>query len=567
MATGDVCVRLVSGRADALSGRYFLATRTFDEIVGRPAAILKDDLMPLCYGRSGRYTPAHGWTSRPGSQGHRASLGCIAAGEKDIDGFPTPGPRLLAMVLAMIIMSLLSDVEAASDAKDKEGAAMPIALHPDNPHYFLFRGKPAVLITSGEHYGAVLNSAFDYAAYLDEVKACGLNLTRTFSGVYMESPASFGIAKNTLAPAEGKLLCPWARSRVAGYAAGGNKFDLTRFDPAYFRRLKDFVSNASDRGIVVELVLFCPFYKEEMWDLSPMNARNNVNGIGQIARTDALTLKNGALLDIQLALVRRIIEELKDADNVYYEICNEPYFGGVTMDWQHHIAETIVEAEKGFPARHLIAQNIANGTAQIRDPHPAVSIFNFHYATPPDAVAQNFGLNKPIADDETGFKGTADAHYRREGWEFILAGGAVYSNIDYSFTVEHPRGTFQFPPKQPGGGGPALRTQLGILKRFIEGFDFIRMRPFGEAVQGGVPAGASVRVLADPGRAYAVCLHGGKQATLALELPAATYEVEWIDTLTGAVDKSLRLEHAGGRAEVISPPYEEDIALRIVKLP
>ena len=37
----------------------------------------------------------------------------------------------------------------------------PISLHPDNPHYFLFRGKPTVLITSGEHYGAVLNLDFD----------------------------------------------------------------------------------------------------------------------------------------------------------------------------------------------------------------------------------------------------------------------------------------------------------------------------------------------------------------------------------------------------------------------
>src|SRR4051794_10247153 len=41
-------------------------------------------------------------------------------------------------------------------------AAPPISLHPDNGHYFLFRGKPAVLITSGEHYGAVLNRDFDF---------------------------------------------------------------------------------------------------------------------------------------------------------------------------------------------------------------------------------------------------------------------------------------------------------------------------------------------------------------------------------------------------------------------
>lgn len=37
----------------------------------------------------------------------------------------------------------------------------PIRLHPDNPHCFLWRGKPMVLITSGEHYGAVMD--FGYA--------------------------------------------------------------------------------------------------------------------------------------------------------------------------------------------------------------------------------------------------------------------------------------------------------------------------------------------------------------------------------------------------------------------
>jgi hypothetical protein len=44
----------------------------------------------------------------------------------------------------------------------------PIRLHPDNPRYFLWRGKPTVLITSGEHYGAVMNLDFDYVRYLDE---------------------------------------------------------------------------------------------------------------------------------------------------------------------------------------------------------------------------------------------------------------------------------------------------------------------------------------------------------------------------------------------------------------
>src|SRR6266446_3839011 len=94
--------------------------------------------------------------------------------------------------------------------------AAPLALHPQNPHYFLFRGKPAVLISSGEHYGAVLNLDFNYSAYLDTLKADGLNLTRTFTGAYVEPTGTFRIAGNTLAPAAGRFICPWARSEVAG---------------------------------------------------------------------------------------------------------------------------------------------------------------------------------------------------------------------------------------------------------------------------------------------------------------------------------------------------------------
>ncbi len=31
-------------------------------------------------------------------------------------------------------------------------AHAPLALHPENPVYFLFLGTPTVVVTSGEHY-------------------------------------------------------------------------------------------------------------------------------------------------------------------------------------------------------------------------------------------------------------------------------------------------------------------------------------------------------------------------------------------------------------------------------
>jgi len=437
----------------------------------------------------------------------------------------------------------------------------PLALYPDNPHYLLFRGRPTVLVTSTEHYGAVLNLGFDYVPYLDELQACGLNLTRTFSGVYCEDQKSFNIKGNPLAPAAGKLLCPWARTATPGYANGGNKFDLTKWDEAYFARLKDFLPQAGKRGIVVELVLFCPFYEDSMWKLSPMNAENNVNSIGKVPRTEVYTLKHAELVALHETLTRKIVTELRDFDNLYYEVCNEPYFGGVTGQWQDRIIAAIVAAEANFPHKHLIARNIANGAQKIEKPNLAVSIFNFHYATPPVTVAQNYGLKKVLADDETGFKGKADFTYRAEGWDFLIAGGAIYDNLDYSFTPGHPGGTAL--PDAPGGGGRKLREQLQILKSFIETFDFLRMAPDNAAIRGDLPAKVTARALVEKGRQYAIYVRGDGLTKLTLELPAEMYKAEWINTKTGAVDKMEILNHAGAQRTLAVPAYSEDIALRI----
>ena len=466
--------------------------------------------------------------------------------------------RLLVLVLAVASPTFHSLVAGAAEA--------PLSLDPDNPHYFLFRGKPTILITSGEHYGAVLNQDFDYRKYLDTLARDGLNGTRTFSGAYCETPGNFNIMSNTLAPLPGRFLCPWARSSTPGYANGGNKFDLKKWDTAYFERLKAFVRYAGRRGVIVELNLFCPFYDESQWKLSPMNAANNVNGVGAVARTNVYTLdRNGGLLTIQDAMVRKLVTELKGFDNLYYEICNEPYFGGVTLEWQKHIADTIAETEKGFDARHLISQNVANGKAKVENPFPQVSIFNFHYASPPDTVALNYGLNKVIGDNETGFKGTNNTPYRMEAWQFILAGGGLYNNLDYSFVAGHEDGTFVYPATQPGGGNPTFRRQMQTLARFANGFDFVRMKPDGSVIRGGLPAEAKAHALVQPGKQYAVYLFGGRQSNLRVELPPGAYHVSWLNPINGDWESRSELKHGGGVATLKSPQYDPDIALRIVK--
>ncbi|MHA3774987.1 cellulase family glycosylhydrolase [Verrucomicrobiota bacterium sgz303538] len=442
-------------------------------------------------------------------------------------------------------------------------SAAPLALHPENRHYFLYQEKPTVLITSGEHYGAVLNLDFDYVKYLDTLAADGLNLTRLFTGTYVEPDGAFNIARNTLAPAPNRYICPWARSDQPGYANGGNKFDLSKWDNAYFERLKDFVGQAAKRGIIVEVNLFCPMYEDKQWTLSPMNAANNVNGVGQVGKHEVYNLeKNGALQRVQDDVGRKIVSELSGADNVYFEICNEPYFGGVTMPWQHHIVDVITDAEKAAPHRHLISQNVANGSAKVTNPHPAISIFNFHYANPPTAVAENYGLNKAIGLNETGFKGTADDHYRMEAWEFMIAGGALYNNLDYSFVAGQEDGTFQYPPKQPGGGNPGFRQQLNVLGDFVRGFNFLRMKPSRELLRTQLHKETRAQLLAEPGQQYAAYLKNAP-GSIEIDMPEGRYSAQYLNAVSGRETKAEQFAHAGGVRTFKLPDNVSEVALAV----
>jgi len=160
------------------------------------------------------------------------------------------------------------------------------------------------------------------------------------------------------------------------------------------------------------------------------------------------------------------VGELNGFDNLYYEVCNEPYErAGLTSQWNDRIVAAIVETEASLPKKHLIAQGFPPASKAVSALNPHVSVLNFH-AAKPDAVRLNYALNKVVTFDETGGADRSDRKYRTEGWEFILAGGGVYDHLDFSFTPEHEDGTaVPLPPGTPGGGGPELRRQLHILRR------------------------------------------------------------------------------------------------------
>ena len=72
-----------------------------------------------------------------------------------------------------------------------------------NPHYFTINGEIRLLISSAEHYGALINRAFDFRRYFRELEKNGFNQTRLFGGSYFERSSDFHFDSNPLAPEAG----------------------------------------------------------------------------------------------------------------------------------------------------------------------------------------------------------------------------------------------------------------------------------------------------------------------------------------------------------------------------
>ena len=463
--------------------------------------------------------------------------------------------------------------------------AQPIQVHPVNSHYYLFRGKPTVLITSAEHYGAVVNKDFDYVAYLDALRSYGLNYTRIYPGFLIEPVGKF-MKGNTLGPRPASLVLPWARGKSPGYMLGGNKFDLDRWDPAYFSRLKDFIAKAGERGIVVEICFFNAQYSDT-WPISPHYWVNNIQGIGRGDFEDAQTLKEPALVTREADYVRKITQEVNSFDHVILEICDEPLLFGTPAEsagkWVSHMIEVIKKTESSLPQKHLIAQQLEeplDGPMDFSN-HPDVPVIVVQYVWKAGtqvggmrALDLEYGHNKPIDFNETNYypiwyKGDKVAASRVEGWEFIVGGGSSFNHLNGLFTVQNPAG------KTPQNA--QILGALRSLKDFIYSFDFIRMSPDRKLVASRLPENVYCRAISEPGKQYALYLHhsaGGKGSAyevvpgtyvekLELNLPAGSYRAEWIDPATGSIASSETFIHAGGTRPFATPVHSVDIALRI----
>ena len=162
-------------------------------------------------------------------------------------------PRTLAAILMASCPSVLHGAM-------REGAA-PLRIHPDSPRYFAASDGRVVWLT-GSHTWANFQERgvegktpdFDYDGYLDFLQRHGHNFIRLWAWEH----AQWMQFRSKDVPVRYKPL-PYERTGPGQALDGKPKFDLTRFNDEYFRRLRQRVEQAGDRGIYVGVMLFQGF--------------------------------------------------------------------------------------------------------------------------------------------------------------------------------------------------------------------------------------------------------------------------------------------------------------------
>ncbi len=241
-------------------------------------------------------------------------------------------------------------------------------MHPGNPRYFADTSGKAILL-AGSHTWATLQEAgpvdppdpFDWQGWLEFMVDHDHNFMRLWTwenakwgswwdGDYYFTPIA------------------WARTGPGLARDGKPRFDLTRFDEDWFGRLRSRVIDLRERGIYTAVMLFQgwsggdkPYTPQgpNPWHGHPFHRDNNINGIDASSPDGeghewVHTLRDPAVVRLQEAYVRRVIDTVGDLDNVLYEIGNEHEGTAANHTWQYHMIDVVHEYEATRPMQHPV---------------------------------------------------------------------------------------------------------------------------------------------------------------------------------------------------------------------
>jgi hypothetical protein len=443
-------------------------------------------------------------------------------------------------------------------AATAQSPAEPLRVLPANPRYFTSGDGKAVLLAGSHTWSNFHNlgpeageAALDYDAYLDFLKSRNHNFFRLWACALPHG------TETRCAP------FPWQRTGPGRATDGGPRFDLHKFDQAYFDLLRSRVAGAQQRGIYVAVMLFDGFGVELLrrpTDGYPLDQGNNINGISAPGTTSQ-ELSRPEVTAIQDAYVGQVIDTVNDLDNVLYEIANEA--GGYSTRWQYHMIELVRQIESRKPKQHPVGMTwqYKGGSEEALTDSPA------DWISPGERLPQASGAKVIINDTDHSFYYTymldAGPEGQREwAWKNFTRGNNLAFMDPYLWIM-------------PGRNAPngrtldpywnEIRNALTDVRRYSTKVDLAGMTPHAELLADGgfclanpgreylVFAPGSVQGSSTPARAFARVTSAFFGRSFALQAASGTYSYEWFNPSTHRVAATGSVTLADGGHSFTAP--------------
>jgi hypothetical protein len=463
-----------------------------------------------------------------------------------------------------------------SHSSGRVTVAGPLTVSAANPRYFTaaagdIADQKAVYLTGSHiwnnlHDGmgpgagcAEPSEQFDYGAYLDFLAEHGHNFIRLWRWEQFRSQAAGGDFHLCMTPQ------PWARTGPGAAKDGKPKFDLDRFEEAFFDRLRGRVAAAGERGIYVAVMFF------DGWALHlspppdhveghPFHAANNVSGVGIGSIVDYQVLPlDPRVQRLQEAYIRKVVDTLHDLPNLLWEVANESSGGG-TVDpafaqalgqvgtpewgdstaWQYWVIDRVRrhEQEMGYdrhpmgmtmqfpvPEQTKVNDPLLDSRAEWISPGYDDEVFaGGGHPMAPGSPQSRWLEDPPAADARKVIISDTDHYAPGRGdalwaWKSFLRGHhPILMDFGLLGGVN---------PPDPAAGGPMsyaafepARYAMGDNLRFAERMNLIDMAPRDDLSSTGY-------ALANPGQEYLVLQPNAAAGPFTVLLEPGTYSAEW----------------------------------------
>jgi Putative collagen-binding domain of a collagenase len=449
-----------------------------------------------------------------------------------------------------------------------------------NPHYFKDPSGRILLLNGSQTWNTLQDwgtddtvPALDFDAFIKFLTDHGHNFTLLWR---VEQPKFCNLPVNAGSPPEFTVSPqPWLRTGPGNATDGGLKFDLTKFDPAYFSRLRSRTEALNNAGIYAGIYLFTGEFLNLYRcanDGYPFTGANNINGIddgytsGPKGNGSIDMTETNAITRFQDAFVDKVIDTLNDLPNVLWIVSEEA--PPTSLWWNDHMIAQVRAYESHKPHQHPVGY-----AAPIRVPDSVVYNSDADWVAPGMTISptSSCGTGKPACKVNVN---DSDHSYwemwlltplqnRNYIWENVLNGNSVLFMDPY--LVYYPR------QDRNNCGSPAhgictspdpryeiFRRNMGYALKFAMKMNLAKATPQPSISSTGyclaqTPAeGAEYLVYAPKGGRFEVDLSA---------MPSSrSLAAEWLNPTTGETIAAGPIP-AGSHGQSFTPPFSGDAVL------